>query len=109
MRAVVLTGYGDVDQLELREVPEPEAGPGEVKVRVTGSSVNPIDYFIRTGRPRERMNAPVPMALGRDASESSIKYDLRKVRRLLEAGGWMVDRTFFDDERRFVVHLARGL
>jgi NADPH:quinone reductase-like Zn-dependent oxidoreductase len=68
MRAVLLTGYGDVDQLELREVPEPEAGPGELKVRVTGSSVNPIDYFIRLGRLRERMNAPLPMALGRDAS-----------------------------------------
>lgn len=42
-------------------------------------------------------------------TESSIKYDVWRVRRLLEAGGWMVDRTFFDDERCFAVHLARGL
>jgi NADPH:quinone reductase-like Zn-dependent oxidoreductase len=39
MRAVVVNGYGDVDKLELRDVPEPTAGPGEVKVRVTPSSL----------------------------------------------------------------------
>ena len=27
MRAAILTGYGDVDKLEIREVPEPEPGP----------------------------------------------------------------------------------
>jgi NADPH:quinone reductase-like Zn-dependent oxidoreductase len=50
MRAAVLTGYGDVDKLEIREVPEPEPGPGEMKVRVAGSSINPIDYGVRSGR-----------------------------------------------------------
>jgi len=34
MRAVLLTGYGGVDKLELGNVPEPVAGPGEVKVRL---------------------------------------------------------------------------
>ena len=51
MHAVVVTGYGgDVDRLELRDVPEPGAGPGEVKVRVTASSVNPVDWKLRSGR-----------------------------------------------------------
>ena len=43
MRALVLTAYGDVDKLELRDLPDPKAGPGEVRVRVAASSVNPID------------------------------------------------------------------
>jgi len=68
MRAAVLTGYGDVDKLEIREVPEPEPGPGEVKVRVAGSSINPIDYGIRSGHLQARFPVTFPAVLGRDAS-----------------------------------------
>src|SRR5262245_61518156 len=49
MRAVLLTGYGGVDKLELREVPEPTAAAGEIKVRVEASSINPIDWKLRSG------------------------------------------------------------
>jgi len=68
MRAAVLTGYGNVDKLEIRDVPEPEAGPGEVKVRVAGSSINPIDYGMRSGRLQARFPLAFPAVLGRDAS-----------------------------------------
>ena len=64
MRAVVLTGYGGVEKLELREVAEPRPGPGEVKVRVAASSVNPIDWKLRNGAHRVEL----PAILGRDAS-----------------------------------------
>jgi NADPH:quinone reductase len=43
MRAVVLTGYGGVEKLELQDVPEPVAGRGAIKVRLVGSSVIPVD------------------------------------------------------------------
>ena len=43
MKAIVLTDYGDVDKLELRDVPEPKPAPGEIKVRVAGASINVID------------------------------------------------------------------
>ena len=33
-RAVIYERFGGPDVLELREVPEPHAGPGEVRVRV---------------------------------------------------------------------------
>jgi NADPH:quinone reductase-like Zn-dependent oxidoreductase len=66
MRAVLLTGYGDVDKLELREVPEPRAGPGEVKVRLAASSVNPIDWKLRRGVYGETLE--LPAILGKDAS-----------------------------------------
>jgi NADPH:quinone reductase-like Zn-dependent oxidoreductase len=68
MRAAVLTGYGDVDKLEIREVPEPEPGPGEAKVRVAGSSINPIDLGMRSGRLQARFPVTFPAVLGRDAS-----------------------------------------
>lgn len=68
MRAVLLTGYGGVDKLELREVPEPVPGPGEIKVRVAASSVNPIDFKLRSGAYRQRSPLELPAILGRDAS-----------------------------------------
>lgn len=68
MRAVLLTDYGDVDKLELRDVPEPKAGPGELKVRVAGASVNPIDWKLRSGAAKGRMPLTLPAILGRDAS-----------------------------------------
>jgi len=51
MKAVVYTRNGDPDVLELvdREVPEP--GPGEVRVRVAVSGINPTDWKSRRGRP----------------------------------------------------------
>ena len=68
MRAIVVTGYGDVDKLEVRNVPEPSAGTGEVKVRVTASSVNPIDLKLRSGVYRQTRPLEFPAILGRDAS-----------------------------------------
>ena len=41
-------------------------------------------------------------------TESSIKYDLPRVEALLGAGGFALQRTFHDAERRFAVHLARA-
>jgi NADPH:quinone reductase-like Zn-dependent oxidoreductase len=68
MKAVVLTDYGDVDKLELRDVPEPKAGSGQIKVRVVGASINPIDWKLRSGTARARMPLELPAVLGRDAS-----------------------------------------
>jgi len=41
-------------------------------------------------------------------TESSVKYDLAHVGRLLEAGGFGRPTAYFDRERRFAVHLARA-
>src|SRR5271154_2247054 len=68
MRAAVLVGYGGVDQLELRDVPEPKTGPGQVKVRVVGAGINPIDWKLREGAKRPGMNLELPAILGRDAA-----------------------------------------
>jgi L-histidine N-alpha-methyltransferase len=41
-------------------------------------------------------------------TESSVKYDVPRVERLLSAGGFSLETTFYDDERRFGLHLARA-
>jgi hypothetical protein len=49
MRAVVLTGHGGLDRLEYREdVPRPEPGTAEVRIRVGATAVNNTDINTRT-------------------------------------------------------------
>lgn len=45
-RAVVYDTFGGPEVLELREVPEPHAGAGEVRVRVTAVGLNPMDWVL---------------------------------------------------------------
>ena len=68
MKAVVLTGYGAVENLELREVEEPQPGPGEIQVKVAGASINAIDWKLRRGDLRGMMPLVLPTILGRDVS-----------------------------------------
>ncbi len=68
MRAAILVGFGGVDQIELREVPEPTTGPGQLKIRVVATSINPIDWKLREGMKRPGMPLELPAILGRDAS-----------------------------------------
>ncbi|WP_018570580.1 NADP-dependent oxidoreductase [Streptomyces sp. PsTaAH-124] len=45
-RAVRYQRFGGPEVLELREIPEPHAAPGEVRVRVTAAGLNPMDWQI---------------------------------------------------------------
>jgi NADPH:quinone reductase len=50
MRAVVFERHGSPDVLELKEVPDPSPGPGEVLVDVDVAGVNFRDVYEREGR-----------------------------------------------------------
>ncbi|MTE15390.1 NADP-dependent oxidoreductase [Nocardia aurantiaca] len=45
-RAIVYETFGGPEVLQVREVPEPHAGPGAVRVRVTAAGLNPMDWGI---------------------------------------------------------------
>lgn len=48
MRAVVMTGAGGPEVLEVRDVPEPQIrSPGQVKVRLRAAGINPVDTKLR--------------------------------------------------------------
>jgi NADPH:quinone reductase len=49
MRAVGLTSFGDADVLHLVDVPLPEPGDGEVRIKVAAATVNPSDAAFRAG------------------------------------------------------------
>jgi NADPH:quinone reductase-like Zn-dependent oxidoreductase len=66
MKAVLLRGYGSVDQLTYEEVPIPVAATGEVLVKLISTSINPIDYKVRRGDMKNVMPLQLPAILGRD-------------------------------------------
>jgi NADPH:quinone reductase-like Zn-dependent oxidoreductase len=66
-RAVIYETFGGPEVLELREVPEPHAGPGEVRVRVRAAGLNPMDWGLAS-RPEAaaRFGITVPSGFGYD-------------------------------------------
>jgi NADPH:quinone reductase-like Zn-dependent oxidoreductase len=68
MKAVVLHEYGGPDKLKYEDVPDPVAREGQVLVRVAATSVNPIDYKMRSGAAKNFFPLELPAILGRDVS-----------------------------------------
>ncbi|MFI1916988.1 NADP-dependent oxidoreductase [Nocardia sp. NPDC020380] len=66
-RVVMYETYGGPEVLELREVPEPHAGPGEVRIRVRAVSLNPMDsVFSSQPEFAARFGLTVPSGFGYD-------------------------------------------
>jgi NADPH:quinone reductase-like Zn-dependent oxidoreductase len=49
MRAVVLTGHGGSEVLQVQERPDPPVGPGEVRIEVAAAGINFADTMARVG------------------------------------------------------------
>ena len=67
MRAVGLMEHGGPEVLQVVEVPEVHAGPGQVRVRVRAAAVNPTDTLARNGSRAEQQSVdPPPYVPGMD-------------------------------------------
>jgi len=66
-RAVRYENFGGPEVLQLQEVPEPHAGPTQVRVRVTAAGLNPMDWGI-AARPEvaARFGITAPAGFGFD-------------------------------------------
>jgi NADPH:quinone reductase-like Zn-dependent oxidoreductase len=64
----VLHEYGGADKLKYEEWDDPEAGDGQILVRVTAAGINPIDWKIRSGAMKAFMPLELPTILGYDYS-----------------------------------------
>jgi NADPH:quinone reductase-like Zn-dependent oxidoreductase len=49
MKAVVLTGTGGPEVMQVREMPDPPVGPGEVRIAVRAAGINFADTMARVG------------------------------------------------------------
>ena len=69
MRGVGVLEFGAPDVLQVVDLPEVHAGPGEIRIRVHAASVNPTDLSVRNGVRAEalRQIAP-PYVPGMDAA-----------------------------------------
>uniref|UniRef100_UPI0039EE8BC5 alcohol dehydrogenase catalytic domain-containing protein n=1 Tax=Sinomonas sp. G460-2 TaxID=3393464 RepID=UPI0039EE8BC5 len=65
-QAVQFDNYGDLDVLEVREVPRPEPAAGEVLVRVRAAGISPGESAIRAGVLHDRWPATFPSGQGSD-------------------------------------------
>jgi NADPH:quinone reductase len=50
MKAILCTRFGTPDDLELADIPEPSAGPGEAVVRIKAAALNFFDLLIIAGK-----------------------------------------------------------
>lgn len=68
MRAVRFDEYGGPEVLHLSEVPDPQAGPGQVRVQVQAFSINPMEYKIRSGSWSGGRPLTAPQGTARDVA-----------------------------------------
>jgi NADPH:quinone reductase-like Zn-dependent oxidoreductase len=70
MRAVGIVQHGGPEALEIIELPEVHAGPGEVRLRVHAATVNPTDTYQRNGAfaSMQAKKGPPPYVPGMDAA-----------------------------------------
>jgi len=66
MRAVAMEARGGPEVLKPTEMPTPEPGPKEVRIRVRAAALNHLDIWVRKGVASPRL--PLPHILGADAS-----------------------------------------
>ncbi|WP_135256757.1 zinc-binding dehydrogenase [Thermus caldilimi] len=66
MKAVVMEARGGPEVLKVTEVPTPEPGPKEVRIRVKAAALNHLDIWVRKGVASPKL--PLPHILGADAS-----------------------------------------
>jgi NADPH:quinone reductase-like Zn-dependent oxidoreductase len=68
MKAIRIHGLCGPEVLELDDVPIPQPGAGELLVRISAASVNPVDYKIRRGTVPWVSREMFPITLGRNLS-----------------------------------------
>lgn len=68
MKAVVLREYGSPSNLKYEDFPDPSPAAGEVLIRVSATSLNPIDWKMRSGEAKALFPVEFPAVLGRDVA-----------------------------------------
>jgi NADPH:quinone reductase-like Zn-dependent oxidoreductase len=66
-RGVRLESFGGLEVLDVRDVPEPQAGPDQIRVRVTAAGLNPMDWFMTSDADTaSRFGLSLPAGFGTD-------------------------------------------
>ena len=87
MKAMVLSRFGGADAFEMRDVPVPDVGPRQVRVRIHATAVNPLDYQIRRGDYKDYVPLPAITGFVADQASSTI----------LPSGSWRDEHIKISD------------
>jgi NADPH:quinone reductase-like Zn-dependent oxidoreductase len=68
MKAIVLHEYGGPDKLKYEEWDDPQAGDGQILIRVSAAGINPADWKLRSGAMKAFWPLELPAILGFDYS-----------------------------------------
>ncbi|HCW79161.1 MAG TPA: alcohol dehydrogenase, partial [Gemmatimonadetes bacterium] len=63
MRAAVFEDFGGPEVIEIKQVPMPDPGLGEVRIKVEAAAMNHLDLWVRRGLP---IQTPMPHIGGSD-------------------------------------------
>lgn len=66
MQAILAREFGGPDVLKLEELPDPTAGPGQIRIRVHAVGVNPYETYMRAGA--YAIKPDLPYTPGADAA-----------------------------------------
>ena len=58
MKALYFEEHGELDVIQYGDVPEPETGPGQIKIRVRATALNYLDIWMRRGWPGLKLEMP---------------------------------------------------
>jgi NADPH:quinone reductase-like Zn-dependent oxidoreductase len=99
MKAVRFDHYGDVDVLDVVEVPRPHAGPNRVVVDVVAAAINPGEAAIRKGLLHDVFPATFPSGEGSDLAGvvTEIGEGVEGVSAGDEVIGWSDERSSHAD------------
>jgi NADPH:quinone reductase-like Zn-dependent oxidoreductase len=67
MKAFVVEQYGK-DGVRATHIPEPKVGEGDVLVKVSAASINPLDKMVRNGEFKQILKYKTPFVLGHDGA-----------------------------------------
>jgi NADPH:quinone reductase-like Zn-dependent oxidoreductase len=65
MKAIRIHEFGGPEVMKYEDVPEPQPGPGEIRIKIIAAGVNPVDWKIRRGLVG---SLPLPMIMGLDVA-----------------------------------------
>jgi NADPH:quinone reductase-like Zn-dependent oxidoreductase len=69
MRAVTIPEYGGPEVLTVADVPMPEPGPDQIRIKTVAAALNPVDTGVRSGRAAGAVSDPVfPLVPGWDVA-----------------------------------------
>ncbi len=75
MRAIQITEKGSPDVMQVRDVPEPTPGDGQLLVAVEAVGVNYRDVYEREGRGAAYGKAPLPLIVGAEGAGTVLRGD----------------------------------